>query len=119
MKECVMTNKAEERSYQPIKQVDQYYSVEFSLSGCAFVYQFKIRKVSFKEICVLVREDSDLLNHLKVGDILNLKYYTTNSFRPVEYLRTEIRGISKNDKERLRGLRVIGLLILENKNSYN
>jgi len=119
MKECVMTNKAEERRYQPIKRVDQYYSVEFSLSGCAFVYQFKIRKVSLKEICVLVREDSDLLNHLKVGDILNLKYYTTNSFRPVEYLKTEIRHISKNDKERLRGLCVVWLLILENKNSYN
>jgi len=119
MKEYVMTNKAEERRYQPIKQVDQYYSVEFSLSGCAFVYQFKIRKVSLKEICVLVREDSDLLNHLKVGDILNLKYYTTNSFRPVEYLKTEIRHISQNDKERFRGLCVVGLLILENKNSYN
>jgi hypothetical protein len=119
MKEYVMTNKAEERRYQPIKQVDQYYSVEFSLSGCAFVYQFKIRKVSLKEICVLVREDSDLLNYLKVGDILNLKYYTTNSFRPVEYLKTEIRYISKNDKERLRGLCMVGLLILENKNFYN
>jgi len=119
MKECVMTYKAEERSYQPIKQLDQYYSVEFSLSGCAFAYQFKIRKISLKEICVLVREDSDLLNYLKAGDILNLKYYTTNSFRPVEYLKTEIRHISKNDKERLRGLCEVGLLILENKNFYN
>lgn len=119
MKECDMTSKAEERRYQAIQQVDQYYSVEFSLSGCAFVYQFKIRKVSLKEICVLVREDSDLLNHIKVGDILNLKYYTTNSFRPVEYLKTEIRYISKNDKERLRGLCMVGLLILENKNFCN
>ena len=119
MKECIMTNKAEERSYQSIKQVDQYYSVEFSLSGCAFAYQFKIRKVSLKEICVLVREDSDLLNHLKVGGILNLKYYTTNSFRPGKYLKTEIRHISKNDKERLRGICVVGLLVLENNNSYN
>jgi len=113
-----MMNKPEEIGYQPLKQVDQYYSVEFSLSGCAYVYQFKIRKVLLKEICVLVREDSDLLNYLKVGDILNLKYYTTNSFRPVEYLKTEIRHISKNDKERLRGLCEVGLLILEKK-SYN
>ncbi len=110
-----MTNKAVERRYQPIKQVDQYYSVEFSLNGCAYVYQFKICDISLKGICVLVREDSDLLNHLKVGDILNLKYYTTNSFRPVEYLKTEIRHISKNNKERFRDLCVVELLILENK----
>lgn len=115
MKECVIMNKAEERIYHPIQQIDQYYSVEFSLSGCAFVYQFKIHKASLNEICVLVREDSDLLNYLKVGDILNMKYYTTNSFRPVEYLKTEIRYISKNDTERLRGLCVVGLFILENK----
>jgi len=111
-----MTNKAVERRYQPIKKVDQYYSVEFSLSGCPFVYQFKIRKVSLKEICVLVREDSDLLNHLKVGDILNLKYYTTNSFWPVEYLKTEITYIRKNNKERFIDLCAVGLSILENKN---
>ena len=114
-----MMNKAEGIGYQPLKQVNQYHSVEFSLSGCAYVYQFKIRNISLKEICVLVKEDSDLLNYLKVGDILNLKYYTTNSFRPVEYLKTEIRHISQNDKERLRGLCVVGLLILENKNFYN
>jgi hypothetical protein len=119
MKECVMMNKAEGIGYQPLKQVNQYHSVEFSLSGCAYVYQFKIRNISLKEICVLVREDSDLLNYLKVGDILNLKYYTTNSFRPVEYLKTEIRYINNNEKERLRGLCVVGLFILENKNLYN
>ena len=119
MKECVMMNKAEEIGYQPLKEVDQYYSVEFSLSGCAYAYQFKIRKISLKEICVLVREDSDLLNYLKVGDILNLKYYTTNSFRPVEYLKTEIRYINNNEKERLRGLCVVGLFILENKDFYD
>jgi hypothetical protein len=119
MNEFVMMNKAEERMHHPLQQVDQYYSVEFSLKGCAFVYQFKIHKISLNEICVLVREDSDLLNYLKVGDILNMKYYTTNSFRPVEYLKTEIRSICKNDKERLRDLCVVGLFILENKNPYD
>jgi len=97
--------------------MDRYHSVEFSLSGSAFVYQFKIWDLSSKGICVLVKEDSDLLNHLNVGDIFNLKYYKNDSSQPIEYLRTEIRHINKDDKGRFKGLYLVGLSILENQNS--
>jgi hypothetical protein len=73
--------------------------------------------ISPKGICVLVKEDSDLLNHLKVGDILDLKYYTTDSSRPIEYLKTEIRHITKDEKGRFKGLYLVGLSILEDLNS--
>ena len=106
-----------ERRSEPRSIIDQYYSVEFSLSGCSFVYQFKIWNISSKGICVLVKEDSDLLNHLKVGDILNLKYYTTDSSRPIEFLKTEIKHITKDEQGRFKGVYLVGLSILGNQDS--
>ena len=106
-----------ERRSEPRSIIDQYYSVEFSLSGCSFVYQFKIWNISLKGICVLVKEDSDLLNHVKVGDILNLKYYTTDSSKPIEFLNTEIKHITKDEQGRFKGIHLVGLAILEKQDS--
>lgn len=106
-----------ERRSEPRSIIDQYYSVEFSLSGCSFVYQFKIWNVSAKGICVLVKEDSDLLNHLKVGDILNLKYYPADSSQPGELLETEIKHITKDEQGRFKGVHLVGLAILGNQDS--
>jgi len=106
-----------ERRSEPRSIIDQYYSVEFSLSGCSFVYQFKIWNISTKGICVLVKEDSDLLNHVKVGDILNLKYYPADSSQPGELLETEIKHITKDEQRRFKGAYLVGLSILENQDS--
>jgi hypothetical protein len=97
--------------------VDRYYSVEFSIRDSAYVYQFKIWDISPKGMCVLVKEDSDLLNHLRVGDILDLKYYTTDASKPTEYLKTEIKHITKDDTGRFKGLWLVGLSILEGHDS--
>jgi hypothetical protein len=106
-----------ERRSEPRSMIDRYYSVEFSLSGCSFVYQFKIWNISSKGICVLVKEGSDLLDHVKVGDILNLKYYTTDSSKPIEFLKTEIKHITKDEQGRFKGVYLVGLAILENQDS--
>ena len=113
-----MTNNFAEGSAEPRTIIDQFYSVEFSVTGSAFVYQFKIWDISPKGICVLVKEDSGLLNRLKVGDRLNLKYYTTDSSRPIEYLETEIRDIARDGGGRFRGLYLVGLSILEDLGSH-
>ena len=112
-----MENSFIERRSKPRSLIDQYHSVEFSISESTFAYQFKIWDISPKGICVLVIEDSGLLNRLKVGDILNLKYYTTNSSRPIEYLETEIRDIAKDENGRFKGLYLVGLSILEDLSS--
>ncbi len=49
----------------------------------------KIWDISSKGICVLVKEDSNLLNYLKVGSVSELKYYTNNTYKPIEYLKTK------------------------------
>ncbi len=102
-----------ERRSEPRRIIDKYYSVEFSKGALEFSYQFKIRDISPKGICVLVKEDSDLLNHIEVGDILNLKYYSTDSSKSAEYLKTKISHINKDDTGRFKGLYLVGLSILE------
>ena len=99
--------------------MNQLKSVEFSVIGCAFVYQFKIWDISLKEKRVVVTQDSDLLNYLEVGDILNLKYYTTDFLSPVARLRTEIRQINKGDKRGSKGVCLVDLSILESQDFDN
>ena len=112
-----MTDHFEEKRSEPRRIIDQYHSVEFSISECAFIYQFKIWDISTKGLCVLVREDSDLLNHLNVREVMELKYYSTDALRPIEYLKTEIKHITKSDEGRFKGLYFVGLSILEDLDS--
>jgi len=110
--ERVMEDNPIERRSEPRSIIDQYYSVEFSLKKTIFLYQFKIRNILPEGICVLVREDSDLLNHIEAGDILGLKYYKTDSSQSAE-LKTEIRHITKDGTGRFTGLYQVGLSILD------
>jgi hypothetical protein len=66
---------------------------------------------------VVIREDSDVLKYLNVGDIVNMKYYTDDSAEPGEYLKTQIRHITKDDERRFKGHCLVGLLVLEGQNS--
>lgn len=108
-----MADEPKERRSEPRSIVDQYYSVEFSIKNCPFTYQFKIWDMSTKGICVLVKEDSDLLHYIKVDDILNLKYYGTDSTKPIEFLKTKIRHITRDESAKFKNLCLVGLSILE------
>jgi hypothetical protein len=113
MNECAVDRKVAEKGLGFGKRAEQYYSVEFSVSGSPFLYQFKIWDISLHEKCVLVKEDSDFLNHLSAGDILDLKYYSTDVSQPIEYLKTEIKYIGKDDRGRFKGLYLVRLSIVE------
>ena len=95
--------------------MDKYHSVEFAIDGIDVAYQFKIWNIASSSMSVLIREDSAILARLKVGDILDVKYYSTDSRYASEYLRTAIRHVTKNDEGRLQGHYLVGLEILEGK----
>ena len=93
--------------------VDQYYSVQFSKPGLEAVYQFRIRNISSKGICILIREDSNVLKHLQVGDILDMQFHPLEKTDPVKYSKTEIKHITKDDQGRFKGHYLVGLNKLE------
>ena len=67
-------------------------------------------------MCVLVREGSDVLKHIKEGDVVNMRYYKPDSPNPTENLKTEIKHITKDENGRFRGHYLVGLSILESDN---
>ena len=108
-----MWNHSQEGSLKAGIPMDQFYSVEFCTTG--HIYQFKIWNMAPPEsMCVLVREDSEILDSLKVGDTLTMKYYTADLLCPIRDLETEIRHIKKKDQGRFKGHIVVGLEIREN-----
>jgi hypothetical protein len=93
--------------------VDRFFSVEFSQKGLNAIYQFKIWNISIKGICILVKEDSALMAHLKVGDVLDMKYYPTDESGPIQQSKTEITHITKDAEGRFKGHFLVGLSILK------
>jgi hypothetical protein len=91
---------------------NQFYSVEFSLDGLEMAYQFKIWNVASRSMCVLVKEDSEILSRLKVGEVLNMKYYTHDRICPTTCLETAIRHITRDDHGRFKGHYLVGLEII-------
>ncbi len=95
------------------KKVDQYHSVEFSIKGLDCPYQFRIWDNTLESMNVLIKGDSCVLPLLKVGDTLDTKYYSVDSFYPSRNVRTVIRHITKNSNGRLKGHYLVGLKIVE------
>ena len=54
-----------------------------------------------------------VLKHLKAGDVIDMKYYLSESMGTTEALKTEIRHVTKNADNRFKGHCQVGLLILE------
>jgi hypothetical protein len=102
-----------ERRSETRTKVGQYRIVEFSVEGLAHLYQFKIWNISPLGIGVLVMHGSEVLKYLKVGDILNMKYYRQQPSEQPEQLKTEIKHITEDAQGRFRGNYLVGLSILE------
>ena len=94
--------------------LDNYYSVQFSLNDMGPIYLFKLRSISLKGPCILVREDSSIFKQLEVGDILDMKFNPMELSVPNKLLKTKI--ISKNSHDLFTGHSLVGLSIVEEQN---
>jgi len=102
-----------EKRSEPRKILDQYFSVEFSISKMLPVHQFKVRDVSPSGIGILVNERSAVLDHLAVGKILEMKYNPRDSSDLPESLETKIGHITKIEQGKYKGHYLVGMLILK------
>jgi hypothetical protein len=109
----VTENGFEKRS-EPRTELEKYHSVEFKVKEQGSLYQFKIWNISSKGMCLLVREDSEVIEELEVGKIINMKYYTTDFSTAPEELKTEIKHITKEDQGRFQGHYFVGIYIKKN-----
>jgi len=113
MKQMKSGETGPEKRSEPRKIVDQYFSVEFSISSMLPVHQFKIRDLSPSGIGILVNESSAVLDHLEAGSVLEMKYNPRDLSDLPEYLKTEICHITKVEEGKYKGHYLVGMLILE------
>ena len=109
MLRAITSNREEKRS-EPRALNDSAFTVEFSLAGIAYAFQFKLLDTSPKGLSILVNKKSRLLEKLEVGDVLNMRVYKPSTRRamPHGYLQTETRHIT----ERPNGNFVVGFSVV-------
>jgi hypothetical protein len=93
--------------------IDQPYSVEIDLGRPIPAFQLKLRDISGHGSCILVQENSSILDHLMIGQNLKMKYWTDSITDPGGYFRAQVIHISKPDEEQFSNHYSIGLLIEE------
>jgi hypothetical protein len=94
--------------------LEAYYSVQFFLNDTGTTYLFKLRNISSKGPCILVKQDSSVFKGLKVGDILDMEYHQPESLGAGKLLKTQIA--SKNSHDRYTGHSIVELSIIDNLN---
>ncbi len=88
-------------------------SVEFATANQKISYHFNLKDFSAKGFGILVRKDSKVLENLKAGDILKMKYHPEKAtVNPMVY-QTQIKHISEPEPGKHQGHLLVGLLIVE------
>ena len=115
-KKTVLDNSAG-RTSESRNMLKKYYSVQFYLNGIDEAYLFKLRDMPLNGLCILVKQDSPVLNKLKIGDILNMEYNPPESSDSPKLLKTQVA--SKTSYDRSTGHSLVGLFIIDNQNVYS
>jgi len=76
-------NDFREKRASPRTFVERYYSVQFAINKEIPAYQFKLRDISDGGLCIAIRQDSAILDHIKVGEIVKTQNWDgkVKSFR--------------------------------------
>ena len=108
-----MAIELEENRAEPRTRPEKYHSIEFEVPESGYLYQFKIWDMSSKGNCLLVRDDSEVLKKIEVGDVFDMKLYPDDLSNPPEILKTKIMHITPGSREQFRGHHLVGLSILK------
>ena len=69
-------------------------SISFKPPGSDWEYHIKLRDFSASGLCLLVKEDSNLLKYIRVGDIFSVNYHENSDPMAVRTQTVQIRHIS-------------------------
>jgi len=88
-------------------------SVEFNLVDLPLAYHYKLRDFSSKGMGILIKKGSEILNHLHVGDIFDMRYHPEHATVYPVSLRTKIIHISEPKIGKYQGHFIVGLSIVK------
>ena len=119
MEEKSTHNDVDERNLEPRYILNKYYSVQFSINGYDPVYMFKLRDFYYNGLCILVKEDSDVLKGLKINETINMQFNPSASQGTSKLLKTRISDITKNKHGGFTGHCLVGLSIVEEHDNHS
>lgn len=88
-------------------------SVELFIDEFNRIYQFKLWGNALTSMFVLVKEGSEILDLLNVGEIFSMNYSGQENGQPAETLETRIKYINKVDQGRFKGHYITGLALMQ------
>lgn len=88
-----------------------YCSVEFSIRELSCAYQFKLWDEESDSVHIVIKEDSDIMNWIKVGNSLESKFYPKGYPSSVNNLMTRISHIEKANEGRFKGHYIVGISV--------
>ena len=91
---------------------EHFHSVEFVIQSPHPIYQFKLWRSECNQVFLLIKDNSKLLRHLKVGNILPMKYHCGESAFQTEVCDTQIENIVNEEQGRFRGHHRVELAIV-------
>lgn len=112
MAEEITEKNHSDRRSEPREPSRKFHSVEMKLSSLP-IYLFKLKDISSKGASFLVKEGSSILKHLKVGQILDMRYHSEDEMEPSEIFKSEIKYIEKNHEGPFNGHYSVGIMLLE------
>jgi hypothetical protein len=95
------------------RDLEQYYSVEIPIFRLNTVYQFRIWETEYLSLSILINEGSELLNWIKTGDRLKMRFYSYDPGNPYQDLYSELVYMERQGYGRLRGHYLAGIEIME------
>ena len=109
MKAYASADNAIERRSETRRQVGRYFDVSFLYGGLNGAHRLKIMNRSSNSMGLVVREGSDILSAIRVGDTLGILYNPIRTSSYCVYLRTVVRHITKKYQGPLYGHYIVGL----------
>jgi len=107
-----MQQQALKKRIHPRTEVQSYHCIEVQTLKMFIKYQFKIWNSSSHGICILVKNDSDFLNKVTVGEILDVNYFPSDIPRPPDVHQTKIMHITRANQDKFKNHFFVGLMII-------
>jgi hypothetical protein len=117
MVEHIVASNPVENPYLHLRKSDNHLRAEIKISSDDLGYQFKLRQIDDFQGCFFVNKNSAILNLLKVGSVLDMKYWTAEKIRRVKSVRAEVNNIAKQNHGPFKGHYKVSLSILKTKRS--
>ena len=94
------------------------YRVEIKFVGEP-IYQFRVTDVSNRGAGLLIKDDSDFLSMIKIGQFVDINLISPKGSNPSGMYKAEIKHITKPEKGKHKGHCLAGIAIKKNTSQHS